>query len=550
MTHLRCAIYARKSTEEATGDPSRSVQRQVSHAREYATKKGWEAVEGHVYVDDGVSGGEFKNRPGLLRLLNALKPKPPFDAVLMTEASRLGRERLSTEMVARELSEAGVRIFYCLTDEEERLDTPEARFIMAARGFASEMEREKAKLRTRDALLARAKRGLVTGGGVYGFRNVPIYAGTDASGNPQRSHVLHEIEPDEAEIVRNIFRMFADGYGLKTIAKTLNADPSLAEESGRYFGSRRVPPPRKGSGSWAPSCIAAILGRERYRGCITWGKYRNTDRGGRTRCRVRQAKDTWQTTEVSELRIVGEELWQAVQHRREENRVRYKHLPATAQFELTSRVSRSLLSGLSSCTACGGSIIISGSKNNAPCYGCGHYRNRGSTVCANKLLESVATVDRRLLEEIERTVLKPEARRFALERAAEIVNRNVQGRDDQLPALERELLRIRREIDNLLRAVETGKAPASVLDRLNEKEKAAARVESEIRSLKTATRVSPINLRRIDRVLEDCLGRFSETLRGDLVRGRQALSKLLVGRVQFTPTEFPEGEGPTGWTPR
>ncbi len=104
---------------------------------------------------------------------------------------------------------------------------------MAARGFAAEMEREKAKQRTRDALLARAKQGRVTGGVVFGYRNVPVHAGTDASGNPVRACVRHEIEPGEAEVVRAIFQMYVAGYGLKRIARTLNGDPASTAERAR-----------------------------------------------------------------------------------------------------------------------------------------------------------------------------------------------------------------------------------------------------------------------------------------------------------------------------
>ena len=31
-----------------------------------------------VFVDDGISGAEFANRPGFLRVMNALKPRPRF----------------------------------------------------------------------------------------------------------------------------------------------------------------------------------------------------------------------------------------------------------------------------------------------------------------------------------------------------------------------------------------------------------------------------------------------------------------------------------------
>jgi len=88
------AIYARKSTDQAgAGDKSESVERQLARARAYATGKGWKVVDVHIYVDDGISGAEFGDRrPGLARLLNALRPRPPFQVLVMSEESRLGRE--------------------------------------------------------------------------------------------------------------------------------------------------------------------------------------------------------------------------------------------------------------------------------------------------------------------------------------------------------------------------------------------------------------------------------------------------------------------------
>ena len=41
-------------------------------------------------VDDGISAAEFANRPGFLRLMNALKPRAPFHVLVMSEESRLG----------------------------------------------------------------------------------------------------------------------------------------------------------------------------------------------------------------------------------------------------------------------------------------------------------------------------------------------------------------------------------------------------------------------------------------------------------------------------
>ena len=94
---MRAAIYARKSTEQAgVCDHEKSVTRQIAHARAYAAKKGWTVADDHIYVDDGISGTEFIKRPGFLHLMNALKPRPPFQMLIMSEESRLGREAIHT----------------------------------------------------------------------------------------------------------------------------------------------------------------------------------------------------------------------------------------------------------------------------------------------------------------------------------------------------------------------------------------------------------------------------------------------------------------------
>ena len=96
------SVYARKSTEQnGVADEQKSVTRQIEHATTYATRKGWVVCDEHVYVDDGISGAEFTNRPGFLRLMNTLKPCPPFQVLIMSEESRLGRDESSVNRSPR-----------------------------------------------------------------------------------------------------------------------------------------------------------------------------------------------------------------------------------------------------------------------------------------------------------------------------------------------------------------------------------------------------------------------------------------------------------------
>ncbi len=220
------AVYARKSTDQVgVSDESRSVARQVEHAKLYAARKGW-IVDGQcVFVDDGISGAEFATRPGFLRLMNALKPRAPFQILVMSEESRLGREQIEVAYALKQLTQAGVRVWLYLEDRERTLDSPTDKLLMSVTAFADELERERARQRTHDALLRKARAGRVAGGVVFGYTNREVLsAAADAGGRPRRAHVERVVNTEEAVIVRRIFELCAAGLGVKRIAKALNAE--------------------------------------------------------------------------------------------------------------------------------------------------------------------------------------------------------------------------------------------------------------------------------------------------------------------------------------
>lgn len=157
---MNAAIYARKSTEQSgVAEDQKSVARQVEHARAFAAARGWTVAEEHVFVDDGISGAEFSNRPGYMRLLNALKPRASFHVLMVSELSRIGREQLETGYAIKQLSQAGVRIFSYLEQREISLESPTDKFLMAAMNFAGEIEREKARQRMCDTMTRKARSG-------------------------------------------------------------------------------------------------------------------------------------------------------------------------------------------------------------------------------------------------------------------------------------------------------------------------------------------------------------------------------------------------------
>lgn len=347
------AIYARKSTEQnGVSDEDKSVMRQVEHAKTYANKKGWLVSDEYIFIDDGISGAEFVKRPGFQRLMNTLKPRPPFQVLIMSEESRLGREQIETAYAFKQITDAGVRVFFYLEDRERTLENPIEKMMFSLTSFAGEMERERAKQRTYDAMLRKAKAGHVTGGKVFGYDNKETLS---PDGSPL--HVIRVINNDQAAVVRRIFEMFNARMGITRIAKILNDE--------------RIAPPRASAG-WAPTAIREILLRPLYKGVIVWDELQKIERDG-TKQRRRRRTDDLVKVEAPELRIVSENLWSAVQERFKISRsVSEKFNKRGILRDLQSNY---LLSGLARCKHCGGPMEALGkdyARRKGRTYGCSY----------------------------------------------------------------------------------------------------------------------------------------------------------------------------------
>jgi DNA invertase Pin-like site-specific DNA recombinase len=301
------AVYARKSTDQSgVSDDQKSVARQIDQARQYAARKGWTVLDEHVYVDDGISGAEFASRGGFLRMMAALKPKPAFQVLIMSEESRLGREAIETAYALKQLVTAGVRVFFYLEDRERTLDSPTDKIMLSLTAFADELEREKARQRTYDTMQRKARANHVTGGRVFGYRNVEVI-GIDG----RRSHVVREIDPAEAVVVVRIFNLSAQGFGKAAIAKLLNGEGAVAPRSQQ--GRPRA---------WAPSTVREVLYRDLYRGEIVWNKTRKRDSWGVKRQTARPETE-WLRTAAPDLQIVPADLWSAAHERLAATRATY-----------------------------------------------------------------------------------------------------------------------------------------------------------------------------------------------------------------------------------
>ena len=522
------AIYARKSTDQnGVVDEARSVTRQIDHATAYALKKGWTVAEEHVYIDDGISGAEFVKRPGFLRLMNALKPRPAFQVLIMSEESRLGREQIQTAYALQQITDAGVRVWFYLNDHERKLDTAMDKIMGSLAGFAAEMEREKASQRTHDAMLRKAKALYVTGNKVYGYDNVPVYNEVrNAEGNPTRQHVVRQINPAQARTVVNIFEAYASGFGLARIAKGLNV--------------AHIPPPHGGRAGWCPSAIREILRRDLYRGIVWWNRTQTIQREGTKKQRPRPETD-WLKLEAPELRIVSADLWAHVEARRVRTESIYLR---SAHGRLVSRPtgedqrSAYLLTSLAKCVTCGGSLVAAKRtakhKYTRTVYRCAYHLKRGDAVCTNNLEIRQDILDSAILhamnEAVDARVLEG-----SVATALARLRADQQHAPDRRTALTRELSIMQTRVHHLVEAVANGRGTDEVFEGLQQEEARKKILVAELSQLDALTETISLDEKRIVQTLRTRLGDLPALFGRHVPLARQMLRKLLDGHIMCEP---------------
>jgi site-specific DNA recombinase len=540
------AIYARKSTEQTgVNEEEKSVTRQIEHAKAYAKKKGWAVSEEHIYSDDGISGAEFgERRPSFFRLMNALKPKPPFQVLIMSEESRLGREQIQTAYALQKITEAGVRVFLYLTDAERKLETAADKLMLSILNFGPEFEREKASQRTHDKMLQMANALHVTGCRVFGYDNVDV-PGPDGT----RSHVVRRINEAEATIVRQIFTRYAQGIGgLKTLAKELNAQGVL--------------PPHGHRRGWDGSCIREILYRPLYRGTVVWNKTQAIHKDGTQKSRRRPEAD-WVTKDAPDLRIVPEALSRAVDKRLSDTRIQYARVtrngrggkfvghPSGADLR-----SAYLLSGLAQCAWCEGSLVglKRGKGHGKNCYLCVRHHHRGPEICANDIRINEGVLNDAVLEAVRR-VIEPRMIQDAVTQALETLRARRTLLPDQRRLIERDRAVCDTRIRHLVEAVATGKGGEAVFVELQKAQAHRTTLTAQLDQADHLARVSSLDLKRIERHLTDRANDLLGLLGQHIPQTRQVLRKLIPdqliegkrvpGRIICTPFDDAREQGYT-----
>jgi site-specific DNA recombinase len=451
---IRVVLYARYSTDLQR---EASIEDQLRLCREHAKHQGWTVVDS--YSDRAISGASML-RPGLQELI-ADAARGRFDVVLAEAMDRLSRDQEDIAGLYKRLSFAAVRIVTIAEGDISEMH-------IGLKGTMNALFLKDLALKTHRGLRGRVEAGKSGGGNAYGYKVVRSF---NADSSPTAGE--RQIEPIEAETVRRIFRDFANDQSPRAIAHALNKE--------------NIPGPRdEGRGQSTINGNAergtGILNNELYIGRLVWNRLRYVkDPSTGRRVSRPNPPESWVITEVPELRIVDDELWQAVKSRQTKARKQDASsgaLASGADFCASTETSarntgtqpksgfwshqrpKYLLTGLMRCGTCGGGYT----KISANLFGCATARNKGT--CDNRLNIRTDALEDIVCTGLKHRLMDPDVfKEFA---SAFIAERNtiVAQQNAHFEAAKQELATIKSKLANLVDDLADGRGSRTVKDKM------------------------------------------------------------------------------------
>lgn len=300
-------IYTRLSEEDRNKlnreDDSQSIQNQKSMLISYAVQNGWEIY--NIYSDDDYKGSD-RTRPAFNQLLKDAREKK-FNIVLCKTQSRFTRElELVEKIIHGEFVELGIR-FIGLADNADT-SIPGNKKARQINGLVNEWYLEDLSDNIKSVLADHQLKGLHTGSfAPYGYKKDP----------DQKGHLI--IDPEAAEIVREIFDKAAMGMGRTSIARSLNsrAVPNPTEYKRLQGENYKCGVGKSNSTLWRYYTISHILKNQMYIGDMVQHRYENPSYKSKHSRPV--PKEQWRIKKHTHEPIISLETWKIVQRRIEEN---------------------------------------------------------------------------------------------------------------------------------------------------------------------------------------------------------------------------------------
>ena len=291
------ALYCRLSRDDGTESESNSISNQKTLLQQKAKEYGLSNTR--CYVDDGFTGTNF-NRPGFQQMLEDID-LGYISAVMVKDLSRLGRDYVSVgHYTDIYFPEHNVR-FIAVNDMVDSADGENE--LAPFKNIMNEMYARDISRKVRSSHRLRGNMGVPLSQPPYGYKKDPDMKGRWI------------VDPEPAEVVRRIFRLFLEGNGVESIAHILQEDQVMIPlaywfSQGLKRGGRRshTDPCR-----WNMNTVWKILHQQEYCGDVI--NFKTCSKSFKNKKRLENPEENWKVFHDVHEPIIDRETFELVQSR-------------------------------------------------------------------------------------------------------------------------------------------------------------------------------------------------------------------------------------------
>ena len=407
------ALYCRLSRDDNMDSESNSIQNQRKILQKAAKDKGY--TDTVFFVDDGITGTTMK-RPGFQKMLTAIEAGY-ISAVFVKDLSRLGRNYIEVGKLTEE--------FFPLHDirlvaVSDGVDSDEGEDDFTPfKNIMNEYYAKDISKKRRIVNKMKGNAGVPLSPPPYGYIKNPD--------DPR----FWMVEPEAAEVVRRIYRMALEGYGLAETAAQLAADGVVNPTY--YWRSRGTS--RGGSKStveptkWGHTTVKKILTLQEYCGDVI--NFKSYSKSYKMKKRIENPEENRAIFLNVHEAIIDRQTWEKVQALQKGTR---RKKPTVTQEP-------SVFSGLLKCPECGGNLNFHFNQNNHDIkfFSCQNH-NSGYRKCSKTHYIRLDFLEQVVLYEVKRLAC------FASEYENDFIKAMI-GRSAKVA--ENATLRKQRELDTL-----------------------------------------------------------------------------------------------------
>lgn len=369
------ALYCRLSRDDNMDTESNSIQNQKKILQKVAREKGY--TDTIFYVDDGITGTTMK-RPGFQKMLTAIEAGY-ITAVFVKDLSRLGHNYIEVGKLTEEFfPQHDIRLVAVSdgvdSDEGENEFTP-------FRNIMNEWYAKDISKKRKIVNKMKGNSGVPLSPPPYGYIKNP---------DDPRFWI---VEPEAAAVVRRIYNMALEGYGLAETAAALERDgvfnPTYYWRSRgtNRGGSKSTLEPTK----WGHTTVKKILGLQEYCGDVI--NFKSYSKSYKIKRRIENPEENRAVFLNVHEAIIDRATWEKVQALK----------AGTRRKTPTVSNEPNKFAGRLKCPECGGNLNFHFSQTNHDIkfFGCQNH-NSGRRKCSSTHYIRLDFLEQVVLYEVNR----------------------------------------------------------------------------------------------------------------------------------------------------